>query len=61
VGILMSVAGTCYKVQLGYPLIPLCPSDEIHTVQLEVISDVHIYQSQTPSKTTVCTTFVTRY
>jgi hypothetical protein len=30
-------------------------------VQLEVISDVHIYQSQTPSKTTVCTTSVTRY
>ncbi|KAH9986710.1 helicase C-terminal domain-containing protein [Russula vinacea] len=31
------------------------------TVQLEVISDVHIYQSQTPSKTNVCTTFVTKY
>ena len=31
------------------------------TVQLEVISDVHIYQRQTPSKTNVYTTFVTRY
>jgi hypothetical protein len=30
-------------------------------VQLEAISDVHIYQSQTPSKTAVCTTFVIRY
>ena len=38
----------------------LSPSDE-NTVQLEVISDARIYQSQTPSKTTVCTTFVTRY
>jgi hypothetical protein len=26
----MSVAGTCYKVRLSYPLIPLCLSDEIH-------------------------------
>lgn len=26
----MSIAGTCYKVQLDYPLIPLCLSDEIH-------------------------------
>ena len=26
----MSVAGTCYKVQLNHPLIPLCLSDEIH-------------------------------
>lgn len=26
----MSVAGTCYKVQLNYPLILLCLSDEIH-------------------------------
>ena len=24
----MSVAGTCYKVQLNYPLVPRCLSDE---------------------------------
>jgi hypothetical protein len=26
----MSIAGTYYKVQLDYPLIPLCLGDEVH-------------------------------